>query len=171
VDVEHRKMKDDVSQPEEFTIVNAADTDDRRKGSDRRHAPRRKMLKTARVCWHNGAWTECVVRNLSEKGAQLEISGPVPETFDLVIPNQLAGPCSVVWRQGNRVGIKFHGQIQVIQTLPMAVLSACRQHADDCRALAQRANQSDRDILLNMAVAWEAFGRRYRRKTRTGPGA
>jgi hypothetical protein len=124
------------------------------------------MLKVARIYWENGACTECIVRNLSGTGAQLEISGPVPQTFDLVIANQLACACRLVWHQGNRVGIKFLREIQVIQKLPSTVLSVCRQHADKCRALAERAKVPDRDILLNMAAAWEAVGLRYRRKSR-----
>jgi PilZ domain len=158
-------------QGEDFTIIGAADIDDRRRNSDRRQAHRRKIFKSARIYWENGAWTECIVRNLSDAGAQLEISAPVPGTFDLAIANRLACACSVVWRQGNRVGIKFQRHIQVTQPLPTAVFSACRQYADQCRALAKRTNDSDRDILLNMAIAWEALGLRYRRKSRQLSGA
>jgi hypothetical protein len=157
-------------QPEDFTVIGAGEIDDRKGNSDRRQAPRRKILKSARACWGHGS-TECIVRNLSDTGAQLEISGAVPKTFDLIIPGRLACACSVVWRQGNRVGIKFQHHIQAIQTLPSAVLSACRQYADKCRVLANRTNESDRDTLLAMASAWETMGLRYRRKSGPQSGA
>jgi hypothetical protein len=157
---------DDMRQPEDSAIIGAGEIDDRNRNSDRRRAPRRKIFKSARVYVENGCSTECIVRNLSDTGAQLEISGLVPGTFDLVIANQLACTCSVVWRRGNRVGIRFQGRVQVIQTLPTAVLSACRQYADKCRVLAKQTNESDRDVLLDMATAWETIGLRYRRKSR-----
>jgi hypothetical protein len=160
-----------MKQPKHFTLPRDADTEDLGTASDRRQAPRRKILKAARIYWGNDAWTDCIVRNLSDTGAQLEISAPVPKTFDLVIANRLACTCCVVWRQGNRVGVRFQRQIQMVQTLPTSVLSACRQHADDCRVLAERARASERDILLNMAAAWETVGLRYRRKSRALSGA
>jgi len=157
-----------MKHPEDLALARDAD---RSRSSDRRQAPRRKILKVARVCWENGGWSECIIRNLSDTGAQLEISGPVPKMFDLVVANRLACTCCVVWRRGDRVGVEFQRQIQMIQTLPTAVLSACRQQADNCRVLAERATASDRDILLNMAAAWETVGLRYRRKAREISGA
>jgi hypothetical protein len=154
-----------VKYPKECPIV-ADHIDDRRRGSDRRQAPRRRIFKAAHVYWENGAWTECIVRNLSDTGAQLEICGPAPRAFNLMIADQLVCECRVVWRQGNRVGVRFQRQIQTIQPLPVSILSACKQHADKCRALADRAQASDRETLLNVAVAWETVGLRYRGKSR-----
>jgi len=159
-----------MKQSKEPTLIAAAEIDDRRRVSDRRYTPRRRILKAARLYWENGASSECIVRNLSETGAQLEISGPVPGTFDLVIANQLACTCCVVWRQGNRVGVKFQHPVQMIKVLPRSVLSAYRQYAEECRVLAKQASAPDRAILLNMASAWENVGRRYQRKSRTLPG-
>jgi hypothetical protein len=139
------------------------EVEDRRKSSERRQASRRRTLRAGRVQWGNGHWSECVVRNLSELGAQLETQGPVPKIFELLIGNQSCS-CCVVWREGNRVGVKFQGPLPPAgsTTIP----SSCRQYADLCRELAKRVRASDCDLLLRMADAWETFGRRYRSKSR-----
>jgi hypothetical protein len=45
---------------------------------------------------------DCVVRNLSERGACLKVESPVgiPETFDLVLEgDDIVRPCRVVWQK------------------------------------------------------------------------
>src|SRR5262249_25791231 len=53
----------------------------------------------------------CTLHNVSVAGACLEVDSfaVVPETFDLVPDDgQILGyPCRVIWRKGNRVGVKF----------------------------------------------------------------
>jgi hypothetical protein len=53
--------------------------------AERRGSPRRKILKIARTYWQNGDSVECGIRNLSESGAQLEVRGPIPNSFDLAL--------------------------------------------------------------------------------------
>ena len=78
--------------------------DDRRKSADRRRLPRRKTWKNGRTLWPNGDSCECIVRNLSETGAQLELRGPIPNRFDLLVDgDQWRLSCSVVWRKENRL--------------------------------------------------------------------
>jgi hypothetical protein len=82
--------------------------DDRRNNSDRRGVSRRKILRGGRTVWQNGDFAECIIHNLSDSGAQLQGRGPLPKMFDLVIEDDaLLRPCCVVWRQSNRVGVKF----------------------------------------------------------------
>lgn len=53
---------------------------------------------------------DCVIRNLSDGGARLEISGSVariPATFDLVAPKHRPHPCRVVWRTLREIGVAF----------------------------------------------------------------
>lgn len=53
---------------------------------------------------------ECLVRNLSETGACLEVQGHIrpPETFTLIIrPELLRRTCAVAWRDPPRVGVHF----------------------------------------------------------------
>jgi hypothetical protein len=139
--------------------------DDRRIGSDRREAPRKKVLRGARAVWPNGDSTECVVYNLSDTGAHLELRGPAPNTFDLVVDGeQYPRSCRVVWRRANRTGVKFQG-LTPFARMPAdstSKISACREYAETCRALANRVEPSDRDILLKMADAWEKVTRHLR---------
>ena len=53
---------------------------------------------------------DCLIRNLSDTGAALEIDSKlVPEDeFDLVIlPEYLNRRCSVVWRKPKGIGVRF----------------------------------------------------------------
>lgn len=54
--------------------------------------------------------TECIIRNLSDTGAKLEVNSSVariPRTFDLVVPNVRPQACSVVWRTLKELGVHF----------------------------------------------------------------
>lgn len=75
-----------------------------------RIAPRYRASKTAQID-HGGDKTPCIIRDLSETGAAIELSdlsSRIPETFTLVFPDdRLKLPCRVVWRTGYRMGIAF----------------------------------------------------------------
>lgn len=74
----------------------------------RRLAPRMRTLLGAQIVWPNGVSVKCIVRNLSQTGARLEVQEPVPNIFDLVVErDQLRHSCCVVWRKGTRIGVKF----------------------------------------------------------------
>ena len=75
--------------------------DDRRKSvGDRRLSPRTKTLKGAQLVWPASSAVKCIVRNLSETGAKIEIQSPVPGTFDLVFDSDHSRhSCRVVWRK------------------------------------------------------------------------
>jgi hypothetical protein len=150
------------------TPMDPGEVDDRRKYSDRRAAQRRKILRRGITFWQNGDSTECTVHNLSNTGAQLEICGPVPRTFDLVIDDQMPRSCCIVWRRANRIGVKFQGEAQTqrARTDSTRGMSPFRRRADECRTLATRVDSPDREILLRMANAWETFGRRFQKKLR-----
>jgi hypothetical protein len=152
--------------------IQAAEIDDRRHGPDRRHSPdrrgvpRKKILKGGRTFWPNGDSSECIVYNLSEEGALLEIRGPAPNIFDLEIENdQWRRRCSVVWRKGKRIGVKFQPPPQ-LRPAGNSMKKVAGQYAEVCRTMAERSDQSQRETLLNMAEAWETVGRRLRKKPR-----
>jgi hypothetical protein len=154
--------------------IEVSEIDDRRTSperriaeNDRRASPRRKMLKVGRTYWANGYSIECRVRNLSETGAQLEVCGMVPNTFDLVIgADQFRRSCSVVWRNSDRVGVKFIEARKPARPSEGLVSKSTefRQYAEFCRSLAGGADVLSREVLLKMALAWEAHTRRPRRK-------
>ncbi len=144
-----------------------AEIDDRRKTADRRKSSRKRILKVGRTFWPNGDSSECIVCNLSDTGAQLELRGPVPNLFDLVVDGDSSRrPCSVVWRKANRIGVKFQEPSQAGSSVrnPARQLRGFRHYAEECRRLADRAHPSDRQILLEMAEAWIRAIRRLNRK-------
>lgn len=55
---------------------------------------------------------DCTVQNISPSGACLEVDAlatSIPEMF-VIVPDDGEGtayPCRVMWRKGNRLGIKF----------------------------------------------------------------
>ena len=56
------------------------------------------------------AAVDCVIRNMSETGAGLEVESPVgiPDEFRLLIkPEFLKRNCRVVWRSAKRIGVEF----------------------------------------------------------------
>jgi hypothetical protein len=73
---------------------------------DRRRSIRRHVFKGANIHWRKWLTIHCVVRNLSEGGACLEVADLVPDSFVLVL-DDVRRTCRVVWRHANRVGIEF----------------------------------------------------------------
>jgi PilZ domain len=76
---------------------------------EHRIAPRRRMLKAGTIEFGGGG-IDCIVRNLSETGAALEVVTPlfIPDRFTLFVPNdQFKRPCHIVWRREKRIGVAF----------------------------------------------------------------
>ncbi|HLH51619.1 MAG TPA: diguanylate cyclase [Roseiarcus sp.] len=78
---------------------------------DRRAEPRRRILKQAKIFFNRRrSVIDCLVRNLSETGACLEVVNPVgtPDRFDLLIEGETAPrPCVSVWRYDSKIGVAF----------------------------------------------------------------
>ena len=80
-------------------------------GRKSRHE-RRKTNKLAWIVKGSGfGVTECKVIDYSDTGAQLELTGDLPSTFALSfsVTSRRGKQCQVVWRNGNRAGVKFVG--------------------------------------------------------------
>jgi PilZ domain len=76
---------------------------------DKRAAPRNRVLKAGTIEFGGGAIT-CMVRNISNSGAALDVTSSVgvPEHFMLVfLADGLHLPCHVIWRKEKRIGIAF----------------------------------------------------------------
>lgn len=76
---------------------------------EHRTAQRHRVLKAGTIAF-NGAGINCTVRNVSDKGAALDVTSPVgiPPAFTLVINgDHTAKPCHVIWRKEKRIGIAF----------------------------------------------------------------
>lgn len=77
--------------------------------SESRSEQRHRTLKGARIVFNAGGSTiDCMVRNLSAKGAKLDVTSVVgiPNSFDLLLGEQLR-PCRVVWRSLKQLGVEF----------------------------------------------------------------
>jgi PilZ domain len=148
--------------------IELGEVDDRRKTADRRRLPRHKTWKTGLTLWSNGDSSECIVRNLSETGAQLELRGPIPNRFDLLVEDgQWRRSCSVVWRRENRAGVKFDEPLPFSQFAKKPFrTTGFRYYVSACHELAERAVPPDRALLLEMAKAWRSVIRRLQRSAR-----
>lgn len=78
---------------------------------ERRADPRRRALMTGIIRFKTRTGSlSCVVRNISETGAKLVVSGSMwlPERFELDIPHQdLRIEARPVWREATEMGIAF----------------------------------------------------------------
>ena len=78
--------------------------------ADHRMVPRRTTLKGGRIVFNAGRSTvDCTVRNLSAKGAKLQVASVVgiPDTFDLLLDGSTRQPCKVAWRRLKEIGVEF----------------------------------------------------------------
>lgn len=78
--------------------------------ADKRVARRRRVLKQGRIAFDGGGAVDCMVRNMSDTGARVEVVNPVglPPIFTLVIPaDRFTRRCHAVWGQHKRIGVAF----------------------------------------------------------------
>jgi hypothetical protein len=78
-------------------------------GDDKRRAPRRRALKGASAVLPGGGVIDCVVKDLSDTGAQLQVANvlSVPDYFGLHIQGAKSVQVTVVWRKGRMIGVRF----------------------------------------------------------------
>jgi hypothetical protein len=77
---------------------------------DQRETARRRVLKAGIIAFGHAGGIDCLVRNLSDSGACLEIESPVgiPNAFTLVIPqDEIRRSAKVKWRKAKRIGAMF----------------------------------------------------------------
>jgi hypothetical protein len=77
---------------------------------EHRKETRRRTLKAGKIMIDGKSIIDCMVRNLTYKGASLEVGSPVgiPDTFELSIPvDNLKRKCRVTWRQERKIGVQF----------------------------------------------------------------
>ena len=77
----------------------------------RRSEPRRRVLRAATVAFnHRNSTLNCVVRDISERGARLQFDGEFrpPHEFDLLVPAEHRDHhCEVAWRGECDIGVRF----------------------------------------------------------------
>ena len=78
----------------------------------KKREPRKQLGKTAWITLEGGfAARQCVVQDISSAGAKIVIEGAhtLPATLRLGFARdaRTGHNCQVVWRRGNRAGVKF----------------------------------------------------------------
>lgn len=81
--------------------------------NEKRLHPRRRVIKSGKVLFHDGFSTfDCVIRDVSDAGAKLKAETPqfIPDEIELLVDQQeLIYPCAVLWRRGSELGVRFTG--------------------------------------------------------------
>lgn len=77
---------------------------------EKRLSPRRNTMIIATIVYDGGRTRlDCVIRNLSEGGAKLEVATVrgIPASFDLMVPGHRPQHCRVAWRALKEMGVQF----------------------------------------------------------------
>jgi hypothetical protein len=77
---------------------------------EKRLSPRRHTMIPAIIAFDGGrSRIDCVIRNLSDGGAKLEVATVkgIPQSFDLLVPQHAPQACRVVWRALKELGVQF----------------------------------------------------------------
>ena len=94
---------------------------------ERRYESRRRALKAGRIVFNNKRSVfDCLVRNLSESGACLQVNGSIdiPVEFELDVDGETR-PSRLVWMTDTRAGIEFRTVTKnATQTTPESVPSS-----------------------------------------------
>ena len=78
--------------------------------TEHRAAPRHRVYKGGRINFERAPGIDCVIRNISDGGACLEVETafPIPDQFRLMIkPEQTIRGCRIAWRRGHKIGVRF----------------------------------------------------------------
>jgi PilZ domain-containing protein len=77
---------------------------------ERRKVTRSRVLKGAKIIIGSASTIDCVVRNVTNSGARIQIANTVdlPETLDLTLDAGFTiRPCRVAWRSVTESGLQF----------------------------------------------------------------
>ena len=77
---------------------------------EHRRSPRQRSLKGGTITFGTYPSVDCIIRNISDKGARLEVqsAAAVPDHFMLLIkPELLKRSCRVAWRENQNIGVQF----------------------------------------------------------------
>ena len=78
--------------------------------TENRTSPRHRVFKQGTLVFAGGGSVDCMVRNISEGGARVEVDSPVglPPSFTFLIKaDHFQRQCHSVWSQDKRFGLAF----------------------------------------------------------------
>jgi len=86
---------------------------------ERRIAPRRRALRQAKIVFNGDrSVIDCLVRNLSDSGACLEVASQagVPTVFALQIEGETPNrQCLSIWQSDNKIGVEFANEARTVE--------------------------------------------------------
>ena len=121
--------------------------------SESRRDVRKRTFLRGRILYNGGAASmDCIIRDMSESGARLELSetSALPEVFDLYIQNKDATfRAMLCWRRGGEVGVTFEaaGQRTITQPASDASVAALVRRVAELEA----ENAALRSLLTKMS--------------------
>ena len=78
---------------------------------ERRKSTRQRTYKAGELTFAGrSAAIDCVVKNISEGGAGLDVASPIgiPDEFDLMLTgDHTVHRCKVIWRKAKKIGVQF----------------------------------------------------------------
>ena len=77
---------------------------------ERRKYARSQVLKSAKLLLGTSSMVDCVVHDLTNRGARIEATNPdaLPRSLDMTFDGgRSLRPCRLVWRTSNEVGVEF----------------------------------------------------------------
>ena len=80
--------------------------------TEHRASQRRRTLKQGKIVLSDWQVLDCLIRDMSETGARLEIGGvtELPKAFRLLVASSnLLYPVDLAWQAGLGVGVRFTG--------------------------------------------------------------
>lgn len=82
---------------------------------DKRKAKRRQLRYNAWLAHETTGMQGCMLSDISDTGARLNVedSTAIPDHFMLWLASNGSArrACSVVWRQPQQIGVRFHGRL------------------------------------------------------------
>jgi hypothetical protein len=78
--------------------------------NEKRRVPRLRTFKGGSIIFGVAPSVDCIIRNMSEAGAQLAVEGSaaIPDEFTLLIkPELIKRSCRVIWRKAGKIGVQF----------------------------------------------------------------
>lgn len=117
--------------------------------TERRDDHRRRSLLGATIrITSELSTTECIVRDISPRGARLVLSDavPLPEMFDLRIKARAEDRrVRIVWRRGDALGVTFVQPRAAAIPVPLDLMRELRASRANCDALRLRLAAMERE--------------------------
>ena len=90
-------------------------------GLERRRHFRHRVLLSGKVAWTDMPFSsDCVIRDLSDRGARVELADPLApnDPVLIVLRSGMAHVARTAWRRGPRAGLEFKEAVDLAEPVP-----------------------------------------------------